>query len=146
MKDFEITHYQKGDFTEIAALWSQLELGGAERGDDELVIERTLQNGAAFFVMRYQHNIIGTAWITNDHRRLYLHHMGIAEKFQNRGLGRYLLKHCLKWSKQQNLQLKLEVHIENKNATYLYEKSGFKRLGDYDVYIIRNYDELPENY
>jgi len=74
---------------------------------------------------------------------LYLHHMGIDAEYQNQQLGYILLEHCLQWSEKQGLQLKLEVHQSNTGAVHLYKKAGFKRLGDYDVYIVRDYKELP---
>jgi ribosomal protein S18 acetylase RimI-like enzyme len=36
------------------------------------------------------------------------------------------------------LQVKIEVHAENIYAIRLYEKMGFKPLGNYNIYIIRN--------
>jgi ribosomal protein S18 acetylase RimI-like enzyme len=144
MDKFIIDNYQPDDFPLIAKLWHNLGLGGAERGDDANVISRTLKNNGAFFVVRLNLRIIGTAWITNDQRRLYLHHMGVDEEFQNKGVGYKLLKHCVLWSKRTGLQLKLEVSSSNANAVHLYEKGGFKHLGDYDVYIIRNYDNIPD--
>ncbi|ALO17006.1 Acetyltransferase YpeA [Salinivirga cyanobacteriivorans] len=143
MLSSEILSYLPGDFNEISKFWNKLGLGGAERGDDEQVIERTINHGGAFFVMRVGNRLIGTAWITSDHRRLYLHHMGIHPEYQNQQLGYKLLEHCIQWSEKQGLQLKLEVHQSNKGAVHLYKKAGFKRLGDYDVYIIRDYKELP---
>jgi len=143
MDSLIIDHYKSDDFPQIATLWNELGLGGAERGDDANVISRTLKNNGAFFVVRMKLRIIGTAWITNDQRRLYLHHMGVAKEFQNQGVGWRLMQHCLDWSKKMGLQLKLEVNPANKSAVHLYKKIGFKHLGDYDVYIIRSYDNLP---
>lgn len=144
MDNYSIDNYQPDDYPQIAALWSQLGLGGAERGDDANVISRTLKSNGAFFVVRYNQRIIGTAWITNDQRRLYLHHMGVEKEFQNEGVGYALLEHCILWSKSVGLQIKLEVNPANENAVHLYQKGGFKHLGDYDVYIIRNYDNNPD--
>lgn len=143
MDNFIIEHYHSDDYPQIASLWNELGLGGAERGDDASVISRTLENNGAFFVVRLKQRILGTAWITNDQRRLYLHHMGVAKEFQNKGVGWALLKSCVGWSKSLGLQLKLEVNPSNENAVHLYKKIGFKQLGDYDVYIIRNYNDLP---
>jgi ribosomal-protein-alanine N-acetyltransferase len=143
MSDFVIDHYHPDDYPQIASLWSELGLGGTERGDDANVIASTIQNNGAFFVVRMKSRIIGTAWITNDQRRLYLHHMGVAKDYQNQGVGWKLLKHSVQWSQNIGLQLKLEVNPANESAVYLYKKIGFKHLGDFDVYIIRNYDDLP---
>jgi ribosomal-protein-alanine N-acetyltransferase len=143
MHSFFIDQYQADDYPQIAMLWNELGLGGAQRGDDADVISRTLKNNGAFFVVRMKQRIIGTAWITNDQRRLYLHHMGVAKEFQNQGVGMELLKECVSWSKSLGLQLKLEVNPSNESAVHLYKKIGFKHLGDYDVYIIRDYNDLP---
>jgi ribosomal protein S18 acetylase RimI-like enzyme len=44
--------------------------------------------------------------------------------------------------KEIGLQIKLEVHQSNERAINFYKKAGFKRLGDYDVYIIRDLQEI----
>jgi len=81
--------------------------------------------------------IIGTSWLTSDARRIYLHHFGIKPGYRGKGLADLLLKESLEYAKSTGLQIKLEVHKNNKNAIELYKKAGFKYLGDYDVYIIR---------
>ena len=48
----------------------------------------------------------------------------------------------LRFVRKKGCQVKLEVHISNLKAVSLYKKAGFTRLGDYDVYIIRDIREL----
>ncbi len=55
-----------------------------------------------------------------------------------------LLRASLKIVKELGLQVKLEVHVDNAKAIHFYEKAGFKRLGDYDVYIIRDLNEIKD--
>jgi len=50
-----------------------------------------------------------------------------------------LLETSLAFAKETGLQIKLEVHQQNKKAIELYQKAGFINLGDYGVFIIRNY-------
>jgi len=88
--------------------------------------------------------VVGTAWLTNDGRRLHLHHFAIDPKFQGGGMSKPLLRESLKIAKEIGLQIKLEVHRDNAKAIHFYEKAGFKRLGDYDVYIIRDLAEMKE--
>jgi ribosomal protein S18 acetylase RimI-like enzyme len=76
--------------------------------------------------------------MTIDGRRNYLHHFGIKEEYQGRGLGKMLLDASLTFAREKGLQLKIEVHRENRRALDLYASHGFKYLGDYDVYIIRD--------
>lgn len=141
--EYIVRTYKSGDFEQIQILWEETGLGNKQRGDDAAIIEKTIAAGGELFILEYAKNkeIIGTSWLTNDHRRIYLHHFGIKPTFQGKGLSKPLLEKSLEWAKNTQLQIKLEVHVNNKNALRLYEKYGFKRLGDYDVYIIRKYDE-----
>jgi len=50
----------------------------------------------------------------------------------------YLLEKTLAWVRETGYQVKLEVHASNKAAINLYKKYGFKYLGDYRIYIIRD--------
>ncbi|MCB2221903.1 MAG: GNAT family N-acetyltransferase [Bacteroidetes bacterium] len=136
--------YQPEDFKEVAALWEATGMGGEFRGDDRQVIDRSIQVGGKLLILEdeHTHKLIGTSWMTMDGRRIYLHHFGISPAFQGKGFSKQLLKASLAFAKKTGLQLKLEVHRDNIIARELYIKAGFKYLGDYDVYIIRNYENL----
>lgn len=142
--NYHIRLYRASDFHEVQELWNQTGLGGSQRGDNHDVIERTIIAGGKFFILEKSETkeIIGTSWITNDGRRLYLHHFGIKPAFQGNGLSKLLLKETFDFTREQNLQIKLEVHNDNTIARQLYERSGFKYLGDYLVFIIRNVKDL----
>ncbi len=143
MSDIEyiIRDYQDDDYSQVIELWEETDMGGAFRGDDESKIRDTLKVGGKLLVMEAinENIIIGTSWLTNDGRRIYLHHFGIKPEYQGRGLSKPLTKASIDFAKEKGLQIKLEVHRENKTAVDLYKKFGFKYLGDYDVYIIRKY-------
>lgn len=134
--------YQKKDYPAVLKVWKETGMGGAERGDDEAVIQRTIESGGKLIVLLLGKAIIGTSWLTVDGRRIYLHHFGILPQWQGRGWSHILLRDSLEWARAQNMQIKLEVHQDNSAAVNLYRKSGFKYLGDYDVYIVRNPEEL----
>jgi ribosomal protein S18 acetylase RimI-like enzyme len=138
--NFLIRDYRDSDFENIQALWLPLGLGSSHRGDTAEVISRTLAAGGKFLVLEEKSSgkLVGTSWMTVDGRRNYLHHFGIDEAYQQCGLGRMLLKASLATAREMGLQLKIEVHRQNQRALDLYTRSGFKYLGDYDVYIIRN--------
>lgn len=140
MNDIQITQYSAADFEAVNNLWVMVGMGGAERGDTQQVIERTLNMGGILYLMRKNNQIIGTSWITSDARRLYLHHMCIHPDFQGQGLGRKLLNRCMEWAENTGLQIKLEVNPTNQNAVHLYQSVGFKLLGDYQVFIVRSYN------
>lgn len=136
---FIVRDYQDGDFDPIAALWLATGIGKPERGDNQRVIEKTLQQGGKLLVLeeKNQHKIVGTSWITNDGRRLLLHHFGVLPEFQGKGLSHKLMKATMKFAREQKMQIKLEVHKTNTTAINLYEKYGFTYLGDYLTYIVR---------
>jgi ribosomal-protein-alanine N-acetyltransferase len=141
MRSMRVRPYAKGDFPGIMELWTATGLSHIERGDDEKTIERSIAMGGILLVLSDEEangTIRGTSWITFDGRRLHLHHFGITPEYQGRGLSRELLRDSLKFVKEKGYQVKLEVHRTNEIAIRLYRKAGFKYLGDYDVYIIRD--------
>jgi len=141
---FHIRDYKSTDFPQVEVLWNRTGLGGSIRGDNHRVIANTIQSGGKFIVLENHetNELIGTSWITNDARRLYLHHFGIKPEYQGKGLSKPLLEASLAFAKKKNLQIKLEVHQENTIAKKLYVKSGFKYLGDYLVFIIRDVNDI----
>lgn len=137
---FLIRRYKSDDYQYVQQLWGRTGLGGDERGDNNAIIEESIETGGDFLVMvdTLENRLTGTSWITFDGRRTYLHHFCIDPVYQQRGLGNNLAEYTLEIAKRKKKQIKLEVHRNNKIAIELYKKLGFKYLGDYDVYIIRD--------
>jgi ribosomal protein S18 acetylase RimI-like enzyme len=142
--DILIRDYQESDYPEIANLWLVTDMNNPVRGDNSEVIARTLKSGGKFLVMELSatKQIIGTAWMTYDGRRTMIHHFGILPEYQGKGLSERLLKECFKFCIELGAQVKLEVHAQNLKAVSLYKKFGFKQLGGYNVYIIRDISKL----
>jgi len=142
--NYSIRDYHYGDFDGIMSLWIETGLGNPERGDDEKIIEDSIRIGGSMLVMEEKETkrVIGTSWMTFDGRRIHLHHFGIIPGLQGKGLSKMLLDESLKFVKSKGYQVKLEVHKTNIKALNLYKKAGFKYLGDYDVYIIRDPSKL----
>jgi ribosomal protein S18 acetylase RimI-like enzyme len=138
-----IRDFKPSDYSQVLELWEETGLGNPERGDNLQIINQTISMGGSFLVMENPDNnsVIGTSWITNDGRRLYLHHFGIKKEFQGKKLSNQLLKASLEFAKTTNIQIKLEVHNQNSIAINLYKKAGFASLGDYRVFIIRQYND-----
>jgi len=138
--DFFIREYIDSDYAEMIRMWESLDLGGIQRGDDQMIIRRTIQMGGQLLLMieKTSDSIVGTSWLTVDGRRTYLHHFGIQADYQGLGLAKILLDASLKLAKTFGMQIKLEVHKENSKALGLYKSVGFTYLGDYQVYIIRD--------
>lgn len=143
-KTFIIRGFKSEDYDSVYDLWNRTGLGGVERGDTKTIIELSLELGGKLFVMEDypDKKIIGTSWMTFDGRRFHLHHFGIDPLYQGKGYSKALLKESLEYAKKKNVQVKLEIHRKNIKAMNLYKKSGFKYLGDYLVFIIRDPDEI----
>lgn len=139
---FKVRKYEDADYNQICELWEKTDMGGAYRGDTPEIIRETIKKDGVLFVLIDSSNdkLIGSSWITNDGRRLHLHHFSILPDYQGKGLSHLLMDTTLKFAKEKNLQIKLEVHQQNNVAIDLYKKYGFAYLGDYDLYIIRDLD------
>lgn len=140
---FVIRDFTTDDFQAVEKFWNENGLGGLHRGDTLNIIEDTLNAGGHLILMLDGDGIIaGTSWMTNDHRRTYLHHFGIAKTWRGKGLSKLLLEKSLQLAVKDGFQIKIEVHRENLVAFNLYKKAGFSYLGDYDVYMIRDLSDI----
>lgn len=142
--NFIVRDYDPSDYPALINLWESLGLGNARRGDTEEIILNSLKHGGRLLILEHlpAAAIVGTCWITVDGRRSYLHHFGISLNYQSEKLANLLLSKTLAIVKEIGFQVKLEVHKTNFKAVNLYLKHGFRRLGDYDVYIIRDLNNL----
>ncbi len=137
--------YRRGDFSSISELWIATGMGRPDRGDGEETIERSVSIGGELLVLcagEGEEKIVGTSWMTFDGRRIHLHHFGILPEFQGQGLSKVLLRESLRFVKEKGYQVKLEVHRSDNKAVGIYVKAGFRYLGDYDVYIIRDVQSI----
>lgn len=141
---FKTRDYREADYQAVRRLWEETGLSHPVRGDDEKTILETLSTGGKLILLEEEKTgmICGTSWMTCDGRRIHLHHFGILPGFQGKGLSKSLLEASLEYVKEKNLQVKIEVHRDNFKAINLYNKYGFQKLGEYDVYIIRNINEI----
>jgi [ribosomal protein S18]-alanine N-acetyltransferase len=142
--NFIIREYREGDYDGIVSFWDLTGMGSPERGDNKEIIENTIRIGGSLLVLEEKATgkISGTSWMTFDGRRILLHHFGILPEFQGNGLSKILLKESLQFIKSKGYQVKLEVHSTNYKAINLYKKFGFRHLGEYNVYIIRDISNL----
>lgn len=136
-----VCDYEPAYYDAIIDLWGMTGLGGVQRGDNRTVIEHSLKLGGKLLIAKDSDGtLVGTSWITFDGRRMHLHHVGVLPEYQRNGIGHLLSVKSIDYARDNRIQIKLEVHRNNQAAISLYKKLGFQYLGDYDVYIIRNYD------
>lgn len=141
MNKIKIREYESHDFTAVLGLWELTGLADEKRADSALTIEKSLQFGGKFWILEdlTSDECIGTIWLTNDSRRLYLHHLGVHPNYQQKGYGRLLSETALQYARKVNMQIKLEVHELNNHAIKLYKNLGFHYLDRYDIMIKRKH-------
>ena len=132
--------YRTGDYEQLLRLWEELDMSARERGDTHDVILRTLDQGGKLILLEDDATgtIVGSSWLTFDGRRIFLHHFGISKAYQGKGWGTRLAGESLRFIREKNHQVKLEVHKDNLPAKRFYEKVGFSAFTDYDIYMIRH--------
>jgi len=130
-------HFDVDVFQQIVEIWQRTGVGNPARGDTFEVVQRTIEHGGKILSLIENEKIIGTVWLTHDYRRLYIHHMAILPEYQVKGLSHLLLEASIRYAHELGYQAKLEVDRQNLVAKHLYEKFGFKNLGDYLVLIKR---------
>lgn len=139
-----IRDYRDEDFQDVLQLWIDTGIGDHGRGDNSTTIRTTLDMGGRLLVLEdpVSNSIIGTSWLTQDGRRIYLHHFGITPGQQGKGFSKILLRASLDHARTSGMQIKLEVHRTNEISEKIYTRSGFKYLGDYKIFIIRDYQSI----
>lgn len=124
-------------FAAVERVWAATGVGNPARGDTFEAVQDSLAHGGVFLTVRAPSGIVATAWLTDDGRRLYLHHMAVLPEEQGKGHARRLLDEVLAIARERRRQVKLEVHRENARARTLYERYGFQPLTGYDPFILR---------
>lgn len=144
MRNIHIRDYKPEDYEQVQKVWAESGVGGAHRGDNKEIIEDSLRLGGKLLVLEdtKSKELLGTSWMTFDGRRIHLHHIGVLPEHQNRGYGTRLTQKSLEFAKEKGYQIKLEVKDDNLKAIEIYKNLGFKRLGDYDIYIVRDLDQI----
>ncbi len=89
-----------------------------------------LRIGYNAWVMTLDKKIIGYGIVMLSPGEAHILNICIEPDFQKKGLGRYLLRHILKKSKQTDVDMVLlEVRRSNTTAQQLYQSEGFHELG-----------------
>ena len=103
---------------------------------------------AECFVMENQNQLIGAyVLLPTRPETIELVNIAVQENFQNKGIGKQLIRHALERAKEQGFQM-LEVGTGNSSIAQLafYQKCGFRITGvDKDFFIEHYEEELMEN-
>ena len=83
--------------------------------------------------------IVGCASLNRLPRRMK--HRGdfaisVAKEYWNKGIGSQLLNNIIAFAKENNFEIiDLQVRSDNKSAIHLYEKYGFKKIGEHPAFF-----------
>lgn len=103
---------------------------------------------AECFVMENQNQLIGAyVLLPTRPETIELVNIAVQENFQNKGIGKQLIRHALERVKEQGFQT-IEVGTGNSSMSQLafYQKCGFRITGvDKDFFIEHYEEELMEN-
>ncbi len=135
-----IREYRQGDYGQVLELWKATGIFDPERGDSESAILRCNELGGKFLVMEEPETgrVAGTSWMTFDGRRIHLHHFAVRPELQGKGKGRLLAGESVRFAREMNCPVKLEVHRENLRALRLYAHFGFYLFKDYVILMNRH--------
>ena len=123
-----IREMTESDIKEIAQL--EKECFSEPWSEDSLKDELTNET-ARFYVLRDSDNLLGYIGSNNICGEVYITNVAVNENARGKGYGKILVNHLLKQSEfEKALFVTLEVRESNKNAIKLYEKCGFKKIGE----------------
>ena len=115
--EFFIAELEKECFSEP---WSENSLR------DELSNET-----ARFYVLRDGENLLGYIGSNNICNEVYITNVAVNGECRGKGYGKILVNHLIKQSEAERaFFITLEVRKSNENAIKLYEKCGFKLIGE----------------
>jgi ribosomal protein S18 acetylase RimI-like enzyme len=76
----------------------------------------------------------GRIWISRDAKEIHLLDIVVLPEFQNRGVGRALLRNLIDEAKQSDRALRHMVFVMNTDALRFYERLGFVIIEDLGAY------------
>jgi len=69
-------------------------------------------------------------WITNKEKALIIHRLAVNPKWQDRGIANMLMDFAEDYAEKNNyVSIRLDAYSGNQKALKLYEKRGYKRVG-----------------
>lgn len=123
-----IREMTESDIQEIAEL--EKECFGEPWSEDSLKDELTNET-ARFYVLRDNEKLLGYIGSNNICNEVYITNVAVNGACRGKGYGKKLVNHLLKQSElEKALFVTLEVRESNENAIKLYEKCGFKKIGE----------------
>lgn len=96
-------------------------------------VEKTIKNSYCFGIYTMDHEQIGFGRVVTDYIYFgYFMDVIILTKFQGKGYGKKLIEHMLQDDVIKSLKT---IALKTKDAHSLYERFGFKRIGDSPLWM-----------
>ncbi|MBR5246267.1 MAG: ribosomal protein S18-alanine N-acetyltransferase [Clostridia bacterium] len=123
-----IREMTEGDVTGIADLEKEC---FSEPWSEQSLRDELTNETARFYVLRDSENLLGYIGANNICNEVYITNVAVNGNCRGKGYGQKLVKHLIKQSEAEKaFFITLEVRKSNENAIKLYEKCGFKLIGE----------------
>lgn len=123
-----ISPMSESDISDIAELEKMC---FSEPWSENSLKEELINDTARFYVLRDSKDLLGCIGANNICDEVYITNVAVNENARGKGYGKRLVNHLIKQCEAENaLFVTLEVRKSNENAIALYEKCGFKMVGE----------------
>lgn len=118
----------ENDIAEIANLEKEC---FSEPWSEKSLREELTNETARSFVLKKGEEMLGYIGANNICNEVYITNVAVSEKYRGKGYGKILVNHLIRQSEEEKaFFITLEVRKSNESAIALYEKCGFKMVGE----------------
>jgi N-acetylglutamate synthase len=128
-----IRKFKIKDYDAVIALWEKASLPYKPKGRDSKknIAKQIKHANTTYLVAELNNNIIGTVLGTHDSRRGYINRLAVMPAFQNRGVGRRLVKEVEKHMDKIGIGIITSlVEDWNKTSSKVFQRMGYKKHKD----------------
>ena len=123
-----IREMAEGDIKEIAELEKEC---FSEPWSENSLADELSNETARFYVLCAGENLLGYIGANNICNEVYITNVAVNGEYRGKGYGKILVNHLIRQSEAERaFFITLEVRKSNENAIKLYEKCGFKLIGE----------------
>lgn len=134
-----VRHFRIEDYDAVVALWWRTEGVGLNESDTRPAVAAYLRRNPRFsFVAEKDGRIIGAVLCGHEGRRGYLHHLAVAKRYRQRGIGRRLVDACLAKLRKAGIQrCNIFIFANNAEGMKFWAHTGWKLRTELRVMQIR---------
>ncbi len=123
-----IREMTESDIKDIAELEKEC---FSEPWSEDSLKDELINETARFYVLRDDENLLGYIGANNICGEVYITNVAVKGTYRGKGYGKKLVNHLVQQSElEKALFVTLEVRESNEKAIKLYEKCGFKKIGE----------------